>query len=159
MDGMTGSPESLPVRCQIQPVPSADPSEPWLPLTALSEKENAQRGFPWVSFKGKGLYFRHTWFHHWNVRKTHFFLLSAIVIVIVLLLLLLLLRLFLPSHDPLPPFVLLFLFFNEAIPASIIFFKHIRMHYLPYIIFYTEGPGSLILIKAWCWRSKITKKG
>lgn len=68
-----------------------------------------------------------------------FFLLSPIDIVIVLLLLLLLLRLFLPSHDPLPPFLLLLLFSNEAIPASIIFFKHFGMHYLPYIIFYTES--------------------
>lgn len=68
-----------------------------------------------------------------------FFLLSTIVIVIVLLLLLLLLRLHLPSHDPLPPFLLLLLFSNEAIPASIIFFKHFGVHYLPYIIFYTES--------------------
>lgn len=67
-----------------------------------------------------------------------FFLLSTIVIVIVLLLLFLLKR-FLPSHDPLPPFILLFLFSNEAIPASTIFFKHFGMHYLPCIIFYTES--------------------
>lgn len=68
-----------------------------------------------------------------------FFLLSTIVIVIVLLLLLLLLKRFLASHDPLPPFILLFLFSNEAIPACTIFFKHFEMHYLPYIIFYTES--------------------
>lgn len=68
-----------------------------------------------------------------------FFLLSTIVIVIVLLLLLLLLKRFLASHDPLPPFILLFLFSNEAIPACTIFFQHFEMHYLPYIIFYTES--------------------
>lgn len=46
MYGMTGSPDSPPVRCQIQPAPPADPSEARLLLTALSEKGNEQRGVP-----------------------------------------------------------------------------------------------------------------
>lgn len=161
MYGMTGSPDSPPVRCQIQPAPPADPSEAWLLLTALSEKGNEQRGVPWVSFKGKGLYFCHTWFHRWNVRKTHYFL-STIYDSYC----------HCPPSPLAPPQTLSPFSWSSSSFYSIIFifqWGHSSMYHifqtlwkaLPALhnILHREKPGSLILIRVWCWCSKVTKKG